>query len=338
MNGRRKGLAALVAVAIGLTTGCTVPRPPGDETLRYRDQVFNAVTVTSNLQYGTAPDGQGNPVALTLDLYRPPASDTATSRPALVWVHGGGFSGGDKTNVVPVDVANTFARLGYVVVSINYRLLGSGCVANPGSSTCTVAALEAQHDAQAAVRWLRANAATYGIDTSRIGIGGESAGGITAALVGLHSEDVGSSGNAGFPSTVSGFVSVSGGLPNGVFASPGDAFGLFFHGTADNVVSSAWSDATAGAMLRAGVPAWLQHQQGAGHVPWAQYRTLYLEQANYFLYLALDLAHAAGQPAAAARASERQLERLAASPRAKRLLKRHPKLNRLEKQARQLAR
>ena len=86
------------------------------------------------------------------------------------------------------------------------------------------------------------------------------------------------------------------------------------------------------------MPAWLQHQEGAGHVPWAQYRTLYLEQADYFLYLTLDLAHAAGQPVSAARASERQLQRLATSPRAKRLLKQHPKLRGAEKRARALAR
>jgi acetyl esterase/lipase len=289
----RRGLALLAAVAIALATGCTVPRPPGDSPLRYRDQVFNTVGATSNLQYGQAPDANGNPVALKLDLYQP-TGDAESKRPALVWVHGGSFSGGDKTNIVPTDVANTFAKMGYVVVSINYRLLGSGCVANP--SNCFIAALEAQHDAQAAVRWLRANASTYRIDTSRIGIGGESAGGITATLVGLHSEDPGTSGNAGYPSKVGGFVSVSGGLPDGVFASKDDAPGVLFHGTADGVVSPSWSEQTAAALQKAGVPAWLQLQQGAGHVPWAQYRGLYLEQADYFLYLVLDLAHAHGQP------------------------------------------
>jgi dienelactone hydrolase len=339
VNRRRKRLVALVAlVAIVLITGCTVPRPPGASPLRYRDAIFSSVNVSSDIQYGTAPDSQGNSVALRLDLYTPPSSDTQTRRPALVWVHGGGFSGGDKTNFVPVDVANTFAKQGYVVASINYRLLGPGCTSNPSMPSCTIAALEAQHDAQAAVRWLRSHAASLGIDPSRIGIGGESAGGITATLVGLHSEDVGSSGNPGFPSTVGGFVSVSGGLPNGVFASAGDSPGILFHGTADGVVPSSWSDATAVKMLEAGVAAWLQHQDGAGHVPWAQYRSLYLEQTDYFLYLVLDLAHAAGQPASAARASERQLQRLATSPRAKRLLKQHPRLIRMEKRARALTR
>jgi len=285
----RRALALIAAAVIAVTGGCTVPRPAGDSPLRYRDQVFDAVSVTSNLQYGQAPDANGSPVALKLDLYQP-VGDAETKRPALVWVHGGSFSAGDKGNVVPVDVANTFAKLGYVVVSINYRLLGSGCVANP--SNCIIAALEAQHDAQAAVRWLRANASTYRIDATRIGIGGESAGGITATLVGVNSDDPGSSGNPGFNSKVSGFVSVSGGLPNGIFASKDDAWGLLFHGTADGIVSPTWSEQTAAALQKAGVPTWLQLQEGAGHVPWAQYRGLYLQQADYFLYLSLGLAQA----------------------------------------------
>jgi para-nitrobenzyl esterase len=305
----RRVLALIAVVATAVASGCTVPRPGGDAPLRYRDAVFTGTVKTSDIQYGEAPDSDGNPVALKLDLYQP-MGDTETKRPALVWVHGGSFSGGDKTNVVPVDVASTFTKLGYVVVSINYRLLGSGCIANP--SACTSAALEAQHDAQAAVRWLRANASTYRLDPTRIGIGGESAGAITATLVGLHSDDPGTSGNPGFDSKVRGFVSVSGGLPNGIFADSSDAWGLLFHGTADNIVNPDWSRQTETAMLQAGVPAWIELQDGAGHVPWAQYRSLYLEQSDYFLWFALDLAHAHGQPPSAARAQARQLGRILA--------------------------
>jgi dienelactone hydrolase len=310
---RSRWLVAVLATmaSLAVLVGCApLPKPAGDGTIRYRDQVFSNVTVTSNLQYGTAPDAESNPENLFLDLYRP-TSDTQTKRPALVWVHGGSFTSGDKTNFVPVDVANTFAKLGYVVVSINYRLLApSGCASNPSQAACITAALEAQHDAQAAIRWLRTNADTYGIDPTRISIGGESAGGITATLVGLRPNDPGSSGNPGPSSAVKGFVSVSGGLPGGAFASPIASPGLFFHGTADHTVSPTWSQAAFASLWKNGVAAFLYEQEGAGHVPWAQYRDFYLQQSTYFLYYALSLAHANGQPAAAARAVDSQVRKL----------------------------
>ena len=176
-------LAALLAVVV--LSGCTVARPAGSGTIRYRDQVFTTVTKTTDVQYGTAPDNDGNPVALKLDVYQP-AGDTLTQRPAVIWVHGGGFSGGDKSGGPSADLANTFAKLGYVSFSINYRLLSSGCGggSNPNTPACTAAALAAISDAQGAVRFVREHAAQYGIDPTRIGIGGESAGAITSAGVG----------------------------------------------------------------------------------------------------------------------------------------------------------
>ena len=50
------------------------PRPPGDAPLRYRDLVFGGVTKTADVQYGTAPNLQGNPVDLKFDFYQPPAT------------------------------------------------------------------------------------------------------------------------------------------------------------------------------------------------------------------------------------------------------------------------
>jgi dienelactone hydrolase len=306
------GVAAILVLAV--LAGCAVPRPPGDSPLRYRDQVFNSVSVTRDLQYGSAPDGNGNPVVLKLDLYQP-SGDTLTKRPAVVWVHGGSFCCGDKTSPEIVDEATTFAKLGYVAVSINYRLLappGSCSGSTAGSGTCVTAALEAKHDALAAVRWLRAKAATYRIDAGRIGIGGSSAGAITATLVGLFSEDVGSSGNPGYPSTVRGFQSLSGGLPNGVFAGPGDAPGLLFHGTADPVVPYQWSADTAAALSNAKVLNFLEPLDGAGHVPYVQFHDQIVSQSDYFFYAVLDLAHAQGQPTAAAASFDRQAARLSA--------------------------
>jgi len=322
LRGRwRTRLAVVIAAGMATVTlaACTLPPPPGAAPLRYRDQVFSSVDVTSGIPYGSAPDNNGNPVTLTLDMYQP-HGDTQTLRPAIVWVHGGGFCCGSSTSSDVVQLSNYFAKLGYVAVSINYRLLVStGCGGNgTPSSDCFNAALAAQHDAQAAVRWLRANATTYGIDPNRIAIGGTSAGAVTSILVGERADDPGDSGNPGYSSAVGGFVSISGGLPTSVassFADKSDAPGLFFHGTADQTVPYQWGVATAGALYNAGVGVVFEPLDGAGHVPW-QYAQQFEEQSDYFLYDVMDLAHAAGQPATAAKAFDRQVQRYVA---------RHPK-------------
>ena len=306
----RKGRSAGVLgafIAITLLGGCTLPAPEGQAPLRYRDEVFSAVQTTTDLTYGQAPDLQGNPVDLKLDLYQP-AGDTVTRRPAYVWVHGGGFSRGDKRS--GAGMASFFARLGYVAVSINYRLLAPvGCGGDPNPSPeCRAAAPEAQHDAQAAVRWLRRNAATYRIDPDRIAMGGGSAGAITSLLAGWRSDDPGSSGNPGFSSAIRAAVSVSGGIPQdqeGVITA-GDAPALFIHGTADPVVPYGWAVSNFIAMRKLALPAFLQPVEGAGHGLSGQIQSQIREQSSRFLWYMMDLGHAGGQPAAAGRAADRQ--------------------------------
>jgi predicted esterase len=291
-------LALLVAAAV--LAGCSLPRPPGAGTIRYRDQVFGNVNVTRDIQYGSAPDLAGNPVALKMDLFRP-VGDTATKRPVVIWVHGGSFCCGDKIAADMVDLATTFAKQGYVTASINYRLLATtACSGSNVSQNCVVAAMAAQHDAQAAVRWFRANATAYGIDPTRIGIGGSSAGAVTSVEVGINSGDPGDSGNPGHSSKVGGFMSLSGGVPAGYesFFDSADSPGIFFHGTADSVVPYDWALGTARELLTNGVPAYLETLEGAGHVPYNQYHDQIVSQSDYFFYDFLDLAHAEGGVAA----------------------------------------
>lgn len=310
---RHRPRVAVAAVATLLVlAGCTIPAPPGAAGLRYRDPVFSNITQTSNLQYGSAPDLNGNPVNLMLDLYQP-TGDTVAQRPAVVWVHGGGFCCGDKGSGPSANLAQEFAHNGYVTVSINYRLLApNGCTgANGVTSTCFNAAVAAEHDAQAAVRWLRANASTYRIDPNRIGIGGDSAGAITATAVGLDPQDPGSSGNPGYSSAVNAFMSLSGGLPGALYASPSGAPGLLFSGTADPIVPFLWSEQTASTLLNDGVPAFLEYWPGAGHDPYGQFQSQIDTQSDYFFYDFLDAAHAQGSPASAASAFSRQAAALA---------------------------
>jgi acetyl esterase/lipase len=187
--------------------------------------------------------------------------------------------------------ATFFAKLGYVAVSINYRLLSpDGCGGNPNPTPlCQHAALEAQHDAQAAVRWLRANAATYKIDTSRIAMAGASAGAVTSVLASTHSEDPGTSGNPGYPSNIRAAVSVSGGMPTNDLIDAGDAPTLFIHGTEDRVVPYEWAVQNAAAMYNLGILTVLEPIEGAGHGLQADYGQLIDEQSDYFLWFAMDL-------------------------------------------------
>jgi acetyl esterase/lipase len=275
-----------------VVAGCSVPllKQPGDAPLRYRDAITSSVTTTKDVTYGSAVNQQGTTVSLKLDIYRP-GGDTLTSRPAVVWVHGGSFSSGDKTSPELVDEATTLAEKGFVNVSINYRL-GTGCSFSAPTAACLTSIIDAMHDAQAAVRFLRARATTYGVDPNRIAIGGTSAGAITALDVGFNPNDPGTSGHPGFSSAVAGAVSLSGARVLGA-ADAGDAPSLLFHGTADPLVPYQWAVNTVNDAQAAGLPAFLTTWQGAGHAPYLEHRDEILDQTTNFLYWELDLAHAA---------------------------------------------
>jgi acetyl esterase/lipase len=284
---RRFRLFFVVAALVVVAAGCDFPDmfPPGTAPVRYRDPVFATVVKTADITYGSAMNLSHQTVTLKLDMYQPPSTDTNTSRPAIVWVHGGSFSSGDKTSPELVDESNTFAKEGYVNASINYRLEPGGCSAGSVTATCVQAIQEATQDAQTAVSFLRTNAATYGIDPARIAIGGSSAGAITAMEVGY---DTGGNATSG----VRAAVSLSGAnLLSKVGA--GDAPALLFHGTADPLVPYQWAVNTTNAAHAANLDAFLETWQGAGHVPYVQFRSQILTQTSNFLWWEMDLQHAA---------------------------------------------
>lgn len=98
-----------------------------------------------------------------LDLYLP----AQPHGPLLVWIHGGGWSGGSKSN--PPGLG--WLQKGYTVASVEYRF---------SQDAIFPAQIE---DCKAAIRWLRAHSAEYGYDATKISVGGESAGGHLTALL-----------------------------------------------------------------------------------------------------------------------------------------------------------
>ena len=285
MRRRRLLFAAVALVVVG--AGCDFPNlvPTGSAPLRYRDPIFTTVVKTADITYGSATNLSGQTVTLKLDVYQPPSSDTVRSRPAIVWAHGGSFSGGDKTSAELVDESNTFAKEGYVNASINYRLEPGGCSAGGPTPECIQAILEATQDAETAVSWLRTNAASYGVDPSRIAIGGTSAGAIMALQVGYATAETPAS-------AVRAAVSLSGANLFSTIGA-GDAPALLFHGTADTVVPYQWAVNTVTKAHEAHLDAFLESFEGAGHVPYVQFRDQILTQTRNFLWWEMDLRHAA---------------------------------------------
>jgi para-nitrobenzyl esterase len=281
---------AVVAVAL-MASGCALFPPTGPAPLRYRDAVFTDVVKTADITYAHAPDQSGTDVTMKLDVYAP-KGDKHKHRPAIVWVHGGSFSSGDKTSPELIDESYTFAKEGYVNFSIDYRLYPPGCSAAGGTAGCVKAIVDASHDAQAAVRWVRANAATYGVDPSRIAIGGSSAGAIVAMDVAFDSEAPDTTGsNQGYSSAVRAAMSISGARLVGNVDKK-DAPTLLFHGTADPLVPYNWGLATYNDAKKAGLESYLITWDGEGHVPYLQHRSDILTLETNFLYSELDLAHA----------------------------------------------
>jgi acetyl esterase/lipase len=149
-------------------------------------------SVQQDVSYGTV-DGQ----SLLLDVYEP--GEHSDLRPAIVLIHGGGWTSFDKGTMRAMGMF--LARSGFVAFSVDYRLFH-------GSENRWPAQLD---DVQRAVRWIRANAAKYKIDPDHIGAFGHSAGAQLAALLGMEAtRDNSDAALAKYSSQVQAVVDVSG--------------------------------------------------------------------------------------------------------------------------------
>lgn len=287
----RQGLFGFARVMALVAAFAVVFAATASADKRYRDDVFKKVKVQRDIVYGSGLVN-GQPQDLALDLYTPKGDDLK-KRPVAIWVHGGGFSSGDKADGPSPILAKEFARKGYVTASLNYRLLATGPCDGDHVAECYGSAVEAVHDGQAAVAYMRANAKRYKLDKKRIAIGGESAGAITASGVGVLDGDPGDgSGPADPAKVVQAFSSISGGLPGALFTDAESAPGIFFASLEDPVVPYQWSVDTNAKLASLGIATRLTAFPGNVHVPFDQYGDVIEKQTAKFYYDALKLKQA----------------------------------------------
>jgi len=164
-----------------------------------QNSTFEVLTQT-DLVYAEGLSHQGlnstaaEVIELKLDVYQPINDDT--NRPAFVFTHGGGFSGGSKQQAQIIEIAQFFAARGWVFFSIDYRLLGDiGTVpqewidyipfVQATDANQFLSIYPAIRDAKAAMRWVVAHSADFGINTDYLTVGGGSAGAVTAIALGI---------------------------------------------------------------------------------------------------------------------------------------------------------
>ena len=161
-------LAMLVALPVFSQQQQTRQRPPNPTNEQVQKRVPDGVTFISNIAYR-----KGNE-AWKLDLAMPKERGN-DPRPAIVFVHGGGWRNGDKRAASFLNPTLSYAAKGYVCITVNYRLL-------KGNSRDIDQCVE---DVKNSVRWLRAHAEKYNVDPNRIGATGNSAGAHLSVMLGI---------------------------------------------------------------------------------------------------------------------------------------------------------
>ncbi len=233
---------------------------------RYKEPLFPEVLITSGIPFGQAPTTYDtiaipgtdsiNTFPLFMDVYQPLLDTVTPKRPVIVFAFGGAFVYGARVSPDIVKLCTMYAQMGYVAVSIDYRLSDELLTA-PNPYNATKAVLKGVHDMKAAVRFLRKSVAEldniFRIDHKQIYVGGVSAGAFCAIHAAyLDKEEElpeilkptakryggieGQSGNPGYSSKVAGVINLCGAVGDTTWIEPGNVPIVSMHGTADATV------------------------------------------------------------------------------------------------------
>lgn len=202
----------------------------GMSQTRYIDPVFDSI---SSKTYTYAIKGKDT---LKLDLYEP-ENDSLNKRPLFVIVHGGGFNSGNRNTNSLINLAENVTKKGYVVTSIDYRLLRKnhyfGC--NLSANKKLKVYSNAADDLLSALEYLSKYSSNFRIDTSKIVILGISAGAETALNVVYNRALVIKNLDRYAHIKPAAVISVSGALLNADLIKQAVP-GIFYHGELDKTV------------------------------------------------------------------------------------------------------
>lgn len=263
------------------------------------------VTYAQGLSHSAFLSDTFEEMDLKLDIYQPVG--LVGKKPAYIFVHGGGFKGGDKSQTGPLRIVEHMVQRGFVGISLNYRVLGDfgslpvewsdladsyqqQGLADEEQANQIRAIYPAVRDVKAALRWVFANAQELGIDTRYVTLAGGSAGGssILAAAnafdsdyrdeLDLEADPTLSSTNLGTDYQFKNLVNFWGGstateLPQLVFGgdSRWDANDVplcHIHGTADTTVLYSEALKVQGLYEENNIPHQLFTLEGVGHGQW----------------------------------------------------------------------
>jgi len=143
-----------------------------DSMRRYIDNVFSQDSLIT-VEYGRNAGYSGIKDTLFADIYSP-SNDTTVKRAMIIIMHGGGFVAGNRHEPAMVFVCDKLVKKGYVVASIDYRR----GLDRTKPRTLYLAVLRAVQDLNGFIRYAKANAENFNIDTNKIFVTGSSAGGI----------------------------------------------------------------------------------------------------------------------------------------------------------------
>lgn len=258
---------------------------------RYVTYVFTDLDSIIGGTYGNAIDYLGSNQNLLFDFYAP-KSDTILKRPLIIYIHGGGFTSGTRAYPSVKLLCKKMARKGYAVATIDYRLDPNFQLYN--SEANRRAMTDAMHDAKEAIRYFKANAELYKIDTTKVFIGGESAGSITAMMAAYVDKQeetspyplanpnnpVGSNSNSHVGNTVQATMCLCGMLlDTTAIEDSNDPPILWTHGSNDSYIPISLSFNVVKRALNVGLPIQTKVYKNATHCPW------YYGNPNWETYL-----------------------------------------------------